>query len=356
MGFTTWTTDQLEQRLLANREQQSRLDAENLEILEEIDFRQVPTSDGCRSLSEWVAGRLDMSLDRARSLVRTMRRTTDRSDLREALQDGVAFDRVEAVSKIPDKIGLLAHLDVAGVQREAAMRTRITAEDEQRSSDDQFLVLQPSLDQSWWKLWGGLEGTGGAILDKVISEMADQLPALPDGTRGSTSWRKASALIQLAISDKPIPAQVTVHVDATQAAGNRGEAGVVLEAGPRVGRQALEAVLCEAVVEVTARTEDGIPMVYGRKTRTISPALRRAILERDGHTCTADGCPSQHRLQIHHRIPWSQGGTTDPDNLITLCWYHHQIVVHQQGFTPYSHPDHGRIRFTRKTNRGPPPP
>ncbi|MGH8949398.1 MAG: HNH endonuclease, partial [Acidimicrobiia bacterium] len=88
-------------------------------------------------------------------------------------------------------------------------------------------------------------------------------------------------------------------------------------------------------------------------TRTIPPALRRAIIHRDGNTCTADGCPSTHRLQVHHIIPWSQGGPTDPDNLITLCWYHHQIVIHQRGFQAYRHPEHGRIRF-RRSNRGPP--
>lgn len=354
MDRTTISTDQLEQRTLARRAEMSRLHAEELLDLEELDYRQVATGDGCRSMSEWVAGRLDVSTDTAKSLVRTMRRTVDRPDLREALESGVSFDRIQALSKIPDKIGLLEHLDVGGVHREAADRVRITAEDEQRTSDDQFMVIQPSLDQSWWKGWFGLDGLNGAIVNEAINKTADQLPALPDRSPGSSSWRKAVALTQLCVSDDPPPAQVTVHVDTTQAAGSDGEAGVVLEAGPRVGRQALQAVLCESVLEVTAQREDGVPMVYGRRTRTIPPALRRYILHRDGHVCRADGCPSQHRLQIHHLIPWSQGGTTDPDNLITLCWFHHQIVVHQQGFTPQPHPDHGRIRFTRKKNRAPP--
>ena len=126
--------------------------------LEELDYRQVATGDGCRSLSEWAAGRLDLSLDTARWLVRTMRRTTDRPHLREALEAGVSFDRVQALSKIRDKIGLLEYLDVAGVERQAASHTPITVQDEQRSSDDRFLILQPSLDQSWWKrgeVWTG---------------------------------------------------------------------------------------------------------------------------------------------------------------------------------------------------------
>ncbi len=162
------------------------------------------------------------------------------------------------------------------------------------------------------------------------------------------------ALAELCVSDDPPPAQLTVFVDTTQATPSNGQAGVVLEAGPRIGRDALEAILCDAVTEVTARGEDGTPMVYGRRTRTIPPALRRAIIHRDGNTCAGDGCPSTHRLQVHHIIPWSQGGTTDPDNLITLCWFHHQIVVHQQGFQPYHHPDHGRIRFRKPALRGPP--
>ena len=268
-----------------------------------------------------------------------MRRTVDRPELREALASGeISFDRLEALSRIPENVGLLEHLDVAGVRRAAAMRARISAEDEYRTAKDQFLVMQPSLDESWWRLWGGLDGATGALVDKVISEKADDLPLLPDGSTGDSSWRKAVALAELCLTDDPPPAQLTVFVDAAPATGSNGEAGVVLEAGPRIGRDALEAILCDAITEITARSEDGTPMRYGRHQRTIPPALRRAILHRDNNTCRADGCDSRNRLQIHHLIPWSQGGPTNPDNLVTLCWFHHQIVVHQQGFQPYSHP------------------
>lgn len=353
MDLYTVSTDQLEQELLANQAERARLNVRALEILEELDYRQVATGDGCKSLSEWVAGRLDVSTDTAKSLVRTMRRTVDRPDLREALASGVSFDRVEALSKIPDKLGLLEHLDVGGVDREAALRARITVETEQRSAQDQFLVLQPSLDESWWRLWGGLDGLTGTIVDQAISRAADQLPVDPDQPRDD-GWRRAMGLAQICITDDPPPIQVTVHVDAKHATDSNGETGVVLEAGPRVGQQALEAILCDMIIEVTARNEDGVPMVYGRRTRTIPAALRRAILHRDRHVCRADGCPSRNRLQIHHLVPWSQGGSTSPDNLITLCWYHHQIIIHQQGFTPHPHPNHGRIRFTRNANRAPP--
>ena len=135
-----------------------------------------------------------------------MRRTAERPDLRGALASGeISFDRIEALSRIPEDVGLLAHLDVAGVRREAANRAHITAEDEYRTVSDQFLVLQPSLDESWWKLWGGFDGATGALVDKVISERADDLPLLPDGSRGDSSWRKAMALAKLCVTDDPPP-------------------------------------------------------------------------------------------------------------------------------------------------------
>jgi hypothetical protein len=355
MEWEMFSNDQLEQALARSRSARSRLDAHDLEILEVLDARQVATADGAKSLAEWVAARLDVSLDNAKSLVRTMRRTVDRPDLRDALACGeVSFDRVEALSRIREQVGLLEHLDVSGTRREAAKRARIRSEDESRSVDDRFLILQPSLDESWWKLWGGLDGVSGAIVDKVLSETADQLPDLPDGIRGDSSWRRATALVELAVSDDPPPAQVTVFVDAQHAVGSNGQAGVVLEAGPGIGAQALEAILCESVTEVTVTHEGGIPMRYGRQSRTIPPALRRAILHRDGNRCVGDGCDSRHRLQVHHLKPWSEGGPTDPENLITLCWFHHQVVVHQRGFQINRHSDHGRIRFQKPGLRGPP--
>jgi hypothetical protein len=357
MEWERVSTDEIEQRLMAAERLIDRLREQQLHDLEELDRRQAATADGCISLSEWVAARLDLSLDSAKRLVRTMRRTAERPHLRELLASGeVSFDRVEALSRIPEDVGLLSELDVAGVHFEAAKRVRITAEDESRSAGDQFLVLQPSLDESWWKFWGGLDGHSGAMVDKVLTEAADVLPTLPDGSRGDTSWRKAMALVEVCVSGDPPPAQVTVFVDTNHAAETNGESGVVLEAGPRVGRQALEAILCDATVEVTARSEEGTPMVYGRSQRTAPPALRRALLHRNGLTCSADGCNSRHRLQVHHLNSWAQGGETNPEDLVVLCWFHHQVVIHQRGFSIYRDPTHGRIRFRAPNQPARPPP
>lgn len=340
------TTDQLEQQLIANESIRSRLAAIDISVLEELDRRQVATADGSRSLSEWVSSRVDVSLETARDRVRTMRRTTARPDLREAFAVGeLTFDRAAELSRIREDVGHLHHLDIGGVRSEAAKRIRITSDEEAKSVDDAYLVIQPSLHESWWKIWGGLDGYSGAIVDKALSEAADQLPELPDDRTMSAGWRKAQALRQICTSDEAPPAQVTVIVDAKEAIASDAESGVVLEAGPRVGRQAFQAILCEADTEVIARTEQGRYLDYGRKARTVPPALKRALIHKYHGRCAADGCNSRYRLEAHHKTPWSAGGATDQEDLALLCWFHHHVVVHQWGYQLFEHPDHGRIRF-----------
>lgn len=353
------SVDAAEQTLITAEQHIARLKSIQMEALEVIDTAQVATGDGARTLAEWVAARTDVSLGTAKSLVRTMRRTADRPELREACSEAsVSFDRVEAVSRIMpsgDPDVFFHHFDIATVQREAARRIRITADKEARTSDDQYLILQPSLDESWWKVWGGLDGAIGAVVDEAIARAADQLPTDDPNMPRDTSWRRAIGLAMICVSEHPLPTQVSVFVDADQAVGTAGGAGVYLEAGPRVGRKALEGLFCDSTSELFLISEQAEPLRYGRKSRTIPPSLRRAIIHRDRNRCAIDGCDSRNRLQIHHITPWSQGGPTDPSNLLTLCWYHHQVAVHQHDLEPYRHPGHGRWRL-RPAIRPPPEP
>jgi hypothetical protein len=71
-------------------------------------------------------------------------------------------------------------MDVAGVRRAASMRARMSAEDEYRTASEQFLVLQPSLDESWWKGWFGFDGATGALVNKTLREQKIS-PSSPTG-------------------------------------------------------------------------------------------------------------------------------------------------------------------------------
>ncbi len=343
-----FSVDSVEQQVVDDYRLIARLHSRLVENLELLDSGQVFTGDGSRNLSEWLSARADVGLDTARTLVRTMRRTENKPWLREALSAGaISLDRAEALSRIPEDVGTMSHLDVAGVRRAAADLVEITREDEVRSAADMFLVMQPTLDESWWNVRGGFEGVFGAAIDKALAQKADTLPDLPDGETGSQPWRRAMALGELATGGQSPQATITVFVDAEHAVETNGQTGIRIEAGSRVGPQALEAIFCDSVTEITVNTADGVPMKYGRKSRGIPPQLRRATLAKNNGFCWTDGCNSCYRVEVHHKRPWSQGGRTDPENLVALCWFHHQIVVHQRGFQIVQDPRTGRIRFRK---------
>ena len=80
----------------------------------------------------------------------------------------------------------------------------------------------------------------------------------------------------------------------------------------------------------------GTVLDVGRKTRTIPPGIRRALLARDTR-CRFPGC-SARRCDAHHVVRWIDGGGTCLENLVLLCRRHHR-AVHEGGFTLAQHPD-----------------
>jgi HNH endonuclease len=74
---------------------------------------------------------------------------------------------------------------------------------------------------------------------------------------------------------------------------------------------------------------DGRVVEIGARTRTIPPALRRALHHRD-ETCRFPGCRGRIR-EGHHVQHWARGGPTTLTNLIALCRRHHR-AVHEEGY------------------------
>jgi hypothetical protein len=68
----------------------------------------------------------------------------------------------------------------------------------------------------------------------------------------------------------------------------------------------------------------GTVLDVGRKTRTVPPSIRRALLARD-RTCRFPGCTSR-RCDAHHIEHWLDGGPTSLVNLVLLCRRHHRSV------------------------------
>lgn len=353
LNLAAMTSDGLERLLVECERSISGLRSIQARIVHEVDRREVARADGARTLDEWVSGRVDIESDTAAAL----RRVSGNRELQGLLEEGVSFDRVKVLAETGLSDPLL-HLDLVGARRFAARHHRITRRDETAMTAGRYLLIQPNLEDTSWRLHGLLPAVDGALVQQTLDNRADQI-ALQTGSTEPRAARRVDALVSLCTSNQPgdgetsSPVTVTVVVEAKTAVPTNGQTGGWIVSGPRVGPATLEQLLCESMVEVTAVTEDGQPLAIGTSTTTIPARLRRFILARD-NGCVIDGCSSTYRLQPHHITPRHHGGTNHPNNLATLCWHHHHTVIHGQGhhIDPNSPP--GRRRLI-PPDRDPPP-
>jgi len=83
---------------------------------------------------------------------------------------------------------------------------------------------------------------------------------------------------------------------------------------------------------VCAVFREGLEILdLGRTQRLPNRAQRRALMARDGG-CRFPGCVERRYVEAHHVVHWVDGGRTDLDNLLLLCWRHHH-AVHEGGYT-----------------------
>ncbi|MBI2215659.1 MAG: HNH endonuclease [Candidatus Rokubacteria bacterium] len=93
--------------------------------------------------------------------------------------------------------------------------------------------------------------------------------------------------------------------------------------------------------------EEGRLAEVGARTRTIPPALRRALHHRD-RGCRFPGCGLRFG-EGHHVRHWADGGPTLLSNLALLCRRHHR-AVHEEGYRVERQPD-GALQFRRPDGR-----
>jgi Domain of unknown function (DUF222)/HNH endonuclease len=120
--------------------------------------------------------------------------------------------------------------------------------------------------------------------------------------------------------------------------------------GPLCGAAARR-LACDAAVSRVITDGASQPLDVGRRTRTIPPAIRTALVVRD-RGCAFPNCdrpPSW--TDAHHRRHWADGGPTSLDNLVLLCRTHHR-AVHEGGWQLIHDPD-GRWIARRASSRDP---
>jgi hypothetical protein len=312
-----------------------------LTLIREFDARGGWNS-GFSSCAAWLGWRVGLDLGAARERVRVARALGTLPRLSEALARGeLSYAKVRALTRVatPEtearllavgRAGTAAHIEriVRGWRRvdrqaEARQATRQHAErglhvypDEDgtvlvrgRLTPEVGALLIRALDAARETLYQRARSTAGAVASD---------PAMAPPTRAQQQADALALLAETALHHEIDPGapgeryQVVVHVDAAVLADPEQPGQSVLEEGSHVSAETSRRLACDASRVVMRHDEKGRLLEVGARTRTIPPALRRALLHRD-RSCRFPGCHVRVG-QGHHVRHWAQGGPTTLGN------------------------------------------
>jgi hypothetical protein len=341
-----------------------------LMLIAEFDERKGWSDSATQSCAHWLNWKCGMAMGVAREKVRVARALEKLPRVSAAMERGnLSYSKAREITRVASaetegyllmiaEYGTAQHVEklVRAYRRckEAEELSREARQQQGRSvtfryDDDGSLILNCRL-----------PAEAGAKVMKAIELAVEDLPAepslrVPAGTsppRVPFSTRRADALALVAESflargvmevrgtDRH---QIVVHV--AQETLRNHEAGCCeFEHGPSMAAETARRFACDASVVELTENEEGEPLNVGRKRRTISAPLRRALNSRD-KGCCFPGCANTRYLDAHHIVHWANNGETKPSNLVSLCRFHHH-AVHEGGFR-IERLDDGALRFVK---------
>ena len=325
-------------------------------------------NNGFLSCAHWLNWRTGIDLGAAREKVRVARALPGLPLIGDAMRRGrISYAKVRAITRVatPETEHKLLDIALAGTASHVERIVRawrrvdrvIAAEEAEARHRSRHLTTWID-DDGMLVLRARLTPEVGAVVHRALEAAADQLfreaKDAPNagGMTDDVTWgqRRADALarqaeVALAADLDAGTAgdryQVVLHVDAT-GAGTRpkdAEANVdvafdgaleVDDSAIHVSAETSRRLACDAAVVSMTHDDRGTVLDVGRKTRTIPPAIRRALAARD-RRCQFPGC-SARRCDAHHIEHWVDGGPTSLKNMVLLCRRHHR-AVHEVGFT-----------------------
>ena len=348
-----------------------------LDLIRDFDARG-GWNNGFRTCAEWLSWRVGLDPGAAREKVRVARALGGLPLLAGALARGeLSYAKVRALTRVatPETEARLLTVGCSGtaahVEQIVRAWRRMDRKTEAREAarqherrmlrvyrdDDGSVVLRGRLaPEVGTLLQRALEAAREALYQRSRRDPAADPPGDPAGDAPTRAQQQADALALLAETalqhtlDPGAPGdryQVVVHVDAPVLADPTQPGESALEGGGCVSPETSRRLACDASRVVMQHDEAGRVVEVGARTRTIPPAIRRALHHRDAG-CRFPGC-TVARGEGHHLRHWADGGPTTLSNLALLCRRHHR-VVHEGGYRIERQND-GALRFQRPDGR-----
>jgi hypothetical protein len=322
-----------------------------------------------KNCAEWLAWRCSLKPATAREKVRTAHALRRLPAISKAFAEGrLSYSKVRALTRVADgdQEGLLLRHALEATVPDVEERCR------------QIRNVAPQSAHRARRVWSGRSLTmwrdearglmrftvevpieDGELISRAIDfavasgEVTTEIDPKAAGESKTGRWRAQQADALVAVVKSYLGGghdgeggatadhyQVVVHADAKAVKGGGGCSDLPIDTVKRL--------LCDCSVVLVAEDDKGNPLDVGRKQRTVSTALRRALYARD-RRCTFPGCPRKRYLDGHHLKHWIDGGETVPANMTLLCDYHHKLL-HEGAFSIVKEED-GSLRFVTADGR-----
>jgi len=351
-----------------------------LTLIREFDEKNYWHQPGLCSCAHWLNFQCGIGMNAAREKVRVAHALKDLPLISEGFRKGeLSYSKVRAMTRVADEknedylMKIAKHGTAHHVEKLVSKYRTCVRRQENKEANIQHvnreLTVRYGAD-GCVIIHGRLPAEQGALILKAL-EMAMTQPkkdAAPTGscrdeitaeTPEPFKARRVDALAELAetyLNTAPTNTstadryQVVVHAspetlknDVTAETSTHINSDLShLEEGPHVTAETSRRIACDCSIYGIVEDEEGEPLSVGRKTRSISPALRRALRARD-NGCRFPGCTNTQFIDGHHIKHWADGGETSMTNLVQLCRHHHRLV-HEGGYGCERLPD-GRFVF-----------
>ena len=238
----------------------------------------------------------------------------------------------------------------------------LLVEEERRAEAETWLLLGDNGNGTWTGRFTVPELHGQLLrhaLDRLSGPRrysrgpAGQLvvdPTLPGaGTRLSASEAAGAAFCEI-VEHLPDTGHtrsgiaLVVHVAEDRLRAGTGAA--TLSSGAEISIQQARRLACQGGILPMVLSGASVPLDLGTASRRFTKA-QSVALSLDHPTCAAAGCERPFAwCELHHKVPWGEGGATDLANAAPLCGFHHRRV-HDRRYEHTWAPD-GSVSFRHR--------
>jgi len=358
----------------------AHLDAGTFQLLElicEFDKNEGWAGPGINSCAHWLNWKCGMSLGPARERVRVARALPDLPQISAAFREGrVSYSKVRAMTRVATANNEKALLQIAlhGTATHVETQVRLYRKTKRIEALEEENLRHGHRELSWyiddddyWVFKGRFTPEQGALLQKALEAAGDQLFDEQQHVPVDVSEEISSTVPLDSTSPEPVSQKradelarvvegflsgiskdqsggdrymINIHTDIETLKQDGTGAESEIEDRGHVPAETSRRMACDCSIvhwhegkqgePQQGESQQGEPLNIGRKTRSIPPAIRRALKRRD-QGCRFPGCTCNRFVDAHHIQHWADGGETSMDNLVLLCRTHHRLV-HEAGF------------------------